>query len=133
MRDETEKNERMVVNFGHTIGHAIELLSKFKLQHGFCVGYGILAEAKISELKGLLHGVDRLYIEGLLRKFGVDSKPLHKFPIKKILDATRMDKKSRGGVPQYVLLKEIGSVYIDGGRYAHSVPDDLVINALKSA
>ena len=129
-RDETEQNERMIVNFGHTIGHAIELLSKFKLPHGFCVGYGILAEAKISELKGILPGVDRLYIEGLLRRFGVTSKPLYKFPVKKILETTRMDKKSRGGIPQYVLLKEIGSVYIDGGRYAHPVPDDLVEEAI---
>jgi len=132
MRDETERGERMVVNFGHTIGHAVELLSKFKLAHGYCVGLGMLAEAKISELKGILHGVDRLYIEGLLKKFGVTSKPLHKFPIKKILEATRMDKKSRGGVPQYVLLKEIGSVYTENGNYAHPVPDELVERSLKS-
>jgi 3-dehydroquinate synthase len=130
-RDETEKAERMVVNFGHTIGHAVELLSKFKLQHGFCVGYGMLAEAKISELMGVLPGADRLYIEGLLKKFGVTSKPLHKFPIKKILEATRMDKKSKGGVPQYVLLKEIGSVQIENGMYAHPVPDTTVEKAFK--
>jgi len=132
MRDETEKHERMVVNFGHTIGHAVELLSKFKLPHGYCVGLGILAEAKVSELKGILHGVDRLYIEGLLKKFGVTSKPLHKFPIKKILEATRMDKKSRAGVPQYVLLKEIGSVYVEDGKFAHPVVDDIVESAIQS-
>ena len=130
-RDETEKAERMIINFGHTIGHAIELLSKFKLPHGFCVGYGMLAEAKISELKGILPGADRLYIEGLLNKFGITSAPLHKFPIKKILEATRMDKKSRGGVPQYVLLKEVGAVYMDGGRYVHPVPDEIVEEAIR--
>ncbi|MCR4280731.1 MAG: 3-dehydroquinate synthase, partial [Candidatus Kaiserbacteria bacterium] len=48
-RDEKETNERRVVNFGHTIGHSIELLSGYRLPHGYAVGYGMLVEAKIAE------------------------------------------------------------------------------------
>lgn len=132
MRDETEQNERKVINFGHTIGHAVELLSKFKLMHGYCVGYGMLAEARIAEEMGILPTLDRVYLEGLMKQFGVDTKPLKKFPVAKILEATRADKKTVAGVPQYILLKEIGAVHTAADKYAHSVSDDIVSNVLKS-
>jgi 3-dehydroquinate synthase len=132
MRDETEQNERKIINFGHTIGHAIELLSKYKLLHGYCVGYGMLAEARISESMGILPPIDRVYLEGLMQRFGINAKPLKKFPIAKILEATRADKKTISGVPQYILLKEIGAVHTAEGKYAHPVADDVVAKVIKS-
>jgi 3-dehydroquinate synthase len=132
MRDETEQNERKVINFGHTVGHAVELLSKFKLMHGYCVGYGMLAEARIAESLGILPSLDRVYLEGLMKQFGIDAKPLKRFSITKILEATRADKKTLSGVPQYVLLKEIGAVHTTEGKYAHPVSDDVVARVLKA-
>ena len=120
-RDEKEMNERRVVNFGHTIGHAIELLSGYRLPHGYAVGYGMLVEAKISQLLNILPSKDCAEIENYLKYFGITSAPLRKFPVEKVIKATKSDKKVRGGLPYYVLLESIGSVYKKDGQFAHPV------------
>ena len=132
MADEEEKNERRVLNFGHTVGHAIEFLSGYKLPHGFAIGHGMLLEAKISELLGILPAKDFSVLEALLARFGAKRSTLKKYPVGKILQAAKGDKKTRRGVPHYVLLKTIGSVYTKGGQYAHPVPDRIVRKAYAS-
>ena len=132
MADEEEKNERRVLNFGHTVGHAIEFLSGYKLPHGFAIGHGMLLEAKISELLGILPAKDFATVEALLARFGAKRSTLKKYPVGKILQAAKGDKKTRRGVPHYVLLKTIGSVYTKGGQYAHPVPDRIVRKAYAS-
>ena len=129
-RDEREKNERKVVNFGHTIGHAVELLSGFKMPHGYAVGYGILVESKISELLGILSKSDFESVQSYLLSFGIQGGALKRFPIEKILDATKADKKSKGGVPHYVLLSSIGRVYRKAGQYASPVESAVIQKAL---
>ncbi len=131
--DEKETTgRRTVLNYGHTIGHAIELLSKFELPHGYCVGYGILAETKIAEILGVLTLEDRAYAENYLARFGITAEPLKRFSIAEIIDATKSDKKTRAGMPQYVLLKGIGSILVKDGQYAHPVEDRIVQQALEA-
>ncbi|MDO8521827.1 MAG: hypothetical protein Q7S08_00880, partial [bacterium] len=130
-RDVREGNERMVLNFGHTIGHAIELLSGYRLPHGFAVGYGILAEAKISELLGIFSSSDCAEVYKHLARLGITPKDFPSYSSEKILEATLADKKTRGGVPRYVLLETIGKVRVKDGQYAHPVPDEIVKKALK--
>lgn len=130
-RDVREGNERMVVNFGHTIGHAIELLSGYRLPHGFAVGYGILVEAKISELLGILSPADCAEVYRHLARFGIMPKDFPRHSPEEILEATLADKKVRGGVPRYVLLESIGKVQQKDGQYAHPVADEIVKKALK--
>ena len=132
MKDEEERNERRVLNFGHTVGHAIEFVSDYTLPHGFAVAYGILVEARISELLGILSAEDCLAVGAYLARFGIESSALKKYPIAKILRAINGDKKTRRGTPHYVLLKAIGSVYTKGGQYAHPVPEQIVRDAYKS-
>ncbi|MDP3965393.1 MAG: 3-dehydroquinate synthase [bacterium] len=129
-RDVREGNERMIVNFGHTIGHAIELLSGYRLPHGYAVGYGILAEAKISELLGILSSADCAEIYRHLAGLGITPKDFPRRSPEEILEATLADKKTRGGVPRYVLLETIGKVHQKDGQYAHPVEDDVVRKAL---
>lgn len=129
-RDEREQNERRVVNFGHTIGHTIELLSKFKIPHGFAVGYGMLVETEIARSLNLLPQKDFEMIRDYLTSLGITARPLSKFPASKILETTRGDKKSKGGMPHYVLVNGIGSVYTDKGQFAHAVSDAVVTTAL---
>lgn len=131
-RDAREGNERMVLNFGHTIGHAIELLSGFRLPHGYAVGYGILAEAKISELLGILSPADCAEVYKHLARLGIMPKDFPRYSPEKIVDATLADKKTRGGVPRYVLLEAIGRVHQKDGQYAHPVEDEIVKKALQS-
>ena len=129
-RDVREGNERMVLNFGHTIGHAIELLSGYRLPHGFAVGYGILAEAKISELLGILSSGGCAEVYRHLSRLGITTKDFPRYSPEQILEATLGDKKTRGGVTKYVLLETIGKVHQRDGQYAHPVPDDIVKKAL---
>lgn len=131
-RDEREEGERMVLNFGHTVGHAIELLSEFSIPHGFAVGYGMLVEARISELCGHLEERDRASIKALFARLGVDAKPLREFSFGDILEAMNADKKTRGGKPHFVLLERIGGVRVVDGAYAHAVPADIVASAWES-
>lgn len=130
-RDVREGGERMVLNFGHTIGHAIELLSGYRLPHGFAVGYGILAEAKISELLGILSPADCAEIYKHFARLGITPKDFPQHSPEKILEATLGDKKTRGGVPRYVLLESIGKVQVKEGKFAHPVADDVVTKALQ--
>ncbi|MDO8481479.1 MAG: 3-dehydroquinate synthase [bacterium] len=131
-RDEKESGERSVVNFGHTIGHSLELLSGFRLPHGYAVGYGILVEAKIAELMHILSTDECVFIQSYLKTFGITTAPLRKFSLPKILKATKGDKKVRGGKPRYVLLSSIGSVYKKDGQFAHPVPDPVVKKAFQA-
>ena len=130
-RDETETNERKVVNFGHTIGHSIELLSGFRLPHGYAVGYGMLVEAKIAELLKILSPEECAFLHSYLKTFGITNKPLLKFQAGQVIKASKSDKKVRAGKPYYVLLESIGRVHKKDGQFAHAVKDSVVKKAFQ--
>lgn len=132
MRDEREENERRILNFGHTIGHALELLSNYTLLHGHAVAYGILVESKISELLGILSAQDSKTVADYLAHFGITAEPIQKFSAADIIAATKDDKKVRAKSPHYVLLERIGDVYKKDGQYAHAVEDAVVERALEA-
>ena len=108
-RDETEKGERRKLNFGHTIGHAIEKTTG--CSHGEAVSVGMVMGAKLSERKGTLTRKDVERIEALLGYF--------KLPVKcegdgeAIMDAIRKDKKREGEGIHFVLLDGIGKARIE--------------------
>ena len=131
-RDEREENERRILNFGHTIGHAIELLSNYAMPHGFAVGHGILVETRISELLGILAKDECSKVHAYLERFGITAKGLKEFDVAAVIEATKGDKKVRGGSVYYVLLESIGSVYKKDGQYAHPVEDAVVQKAYES-
>ncbi len=66
--DEKEQGLRRILNFGHTLGHALEALSKYKITHGEGVALGMIAAARISEKMGYLESEETKRIEGLIRK-----------------------------------------------------------------
>jgi 3-dehydroquinate synthase len=130
-RDETEKGERALLNFGHTIGHALEKISNYKLLHGYAVAYGILVEATISHLLGFLDEQQLITIKNLMSKLDIYGKDLKKFNITQLLQATRNDKKVRLNNVHYTLLQKIGSAHISQKKYTHPVPDKIVKQAFK--
>jgi len=132
MRDEREENERRILNFGHTIGHALELLSSYTIPHGYGVAYGILAESRISELLGILSAEDRAAVADYLMRFGISAEPIKKFSPADIIAATKGDKKVREKLPHYVLLESIGSISTKDGQFAHPVEDAVVEKALEA-
>lgn len=128
-KDEKEFGMRMICNFGHTIGHALEKVSDYSMLHGYAVAYGILFESKISQLLGILDEKDYRIIQSLFEKFDIFGKDLRKYDIKKIIKATKRDKKSKAGKTRYILLKKIGRIYRTKDNYAHPVPDEIIKKA----
>lgn len=126
--DERENHHRAILNFGHTIGHALEALSDYRLLHGFAVGYGILVESKISQILGILPLKDYLKISQILMKLGMHPRKLKLFDIRKIIALTAVDKKSKGGKARYVLLKKIGAIH-----HEKNVTYEVPVNVIKQA
>jgi len=106
--DETEKGTRRILNFGHTIGHAAETLSAYRLTHGEAVAIGMAAEAKISAALGLLPPGDFIDLIEMLRRYGLPTDVPESIGIEKLITRTLRDKKVRQGGVEYTLLEKIG-------------------------
>jgi 3-dehydroquinate synthase len=103
-QDEEEKGERRKLNFGHTIGHAIEKV--YKLRHGEAVSLGMIAAARLSVSRGLLAAEVLGRLERLLGRLGL---PLGmKVDGSRLLDALRKDKKRESDSIHFVLLEDVG-------------------------
>ncbi len=123
-QDEREGSVRACLNFGHTIGHAVEKLSNYQMRHGEAVAIGMLAAAHISFRKGLLDGPAIERIRTLIRRFNLPIQADGLSP-QDIIELTLGDKKIRAGKRQWVLLDGIGKFTItddvDAGIIAESV------------
>jgi 3-dehydroquinate synthase len=124
--DPCEKNKRRILNYGHTIGHAVESASNYKLLHGQAVAIGIIA-ANIIEQKLSLGGKERL--AGLKKLFGrlnISLKIPKSITKRQILDIISRDKKAVQKWPRFVLLEETGKVLCRNGQFAHKVERKIV-------
>lgn len=113
-RDPKEKGERALLNFGHTIGHAIEKLSGFSLLHGECVSLGMVGAAYISSKYGSYGAEQLAELERTLTNFKLPIRvPIdRKFSPVDVLAATKLDKKMESGKIKFVLLEALGKAYI---------------------
>jgi 3-dehydroquinate synthase len=110
-RDERESGLRMILNFGHTVGHAIEQATRYKaLLHGEAVGWGMIAASYLARRRGTLSQQQFERIERLVYFYG-DLPPL-KLRAGKLLAATASDKKNVGGVRRFVLPSGIGAASV---------------------
>lgn len=123
-RDPTEQGERALLNFGHTIGHAIEKTKNFELYHGECVALGAVAAAFISWKRELLSMEEYYEIRDMFVPFylpisveGIDPQ--------EILRLTKSDKKMESGKIKFVLLKKIGKAVLD-----NTVTDEEILAAI---
>jgi len=121
--DEKEAGVRSYLNYGHTIGHAVEMASGYKLLHGEAVSVGIVAVAYLAEKLGLRPQAERQ--EALLRRLGLPVR-CPGLDLEAILGYLRYDKKSRKGVPRFILTPELGKVEI----YT-AVPEKLIREVLR--
>ena len=110
-KDPTEQGERALLNFGHTIGHAIEKLCNFSLYHGECVGLGVLAASYLSMMHGDITANELNNIRECLVSFGFDTNISGLIP-QEVLNATKSDKKMVGNQVKFILLENIGKAYI---------------------
>ncbi len=112
-RDPKEQGERALLNFGHTIGHAIEKLSDFSLCHGECVALGMVSAGYISCLKGTVSQEQLEELKTILQSCGLPTS-LEGFSHspEEILAATKLDKKMESGKIKFILLNALGESYI---------------------
>ena len=127
-KDEHDRTgERALLNFGHTIGHAIERAGNYrKFLHGEAVSLGIVAACAISVKRAGLRPNQRDAIVDLLRGFGLPTRLPSKFPRKRIFDAVKFDKKFEGGKVRFVVIPRIGTA-----RIANDVTLDDIHEAVK--
>jgi 3-dehydroquinate synthase len=113
-KDERDRTgHRALLNFGHTIGHAIERAGKYRrFLHGEAVSLGIVAASAISVKRAGLPADQCAAIVDLLERFGLPTRLPPKFPRKKILDAVNFDKKFESGNVRFVVTPRVGTARI---------------------
>ncbi len=124
-KDPTEKGDRALLNFGHTIGHAIEKYKNFELFHGECVALGCVAAAFISWKKQMLSMEEYYEIRDMFVPFGL---PISVTDIDEdeVIRLLHSDKKADGNTIKFILLKKVGKAVID-----KNVTDEEIKEALK--
>lgn len=110
--DPTEQNERATLNFGHTLGHAIEKLKNFTMLHGHCVAVGALAAMNICKERGLVNQDEINAYRALMEYFSIPTSVSGLDP-EEVIAATKNDKKMEAGVIKFILLDRVGHAYID--------------------
>lgn len=124
-KDPTEQGERALLNFGHTIGHAIEKYKKFELMHGECVALGSVAAAFLSWKRNLLTEEEYYEIRDMFVPFNLPIS-IEDIDPEEIVRLTKSDKKMEAGQIKFVLLKRIGKSMID-----RTVTDAEILAAVK--
>lgn len=119
--DEREGGLRRILNFGHTVGHAVEAESGFAVSHGEAVAMGMVCAAALSERLGHLGADHRESLVDVLRRVGLPVRIPAALPVPGILERLRRDKKKVGATVHFVLLKGPGRPFIDG-----AVPEEMV-------
>lgn len=109
-RDEFDNGDRQKLNFGHTLGHAVEKATDFKIPHGQAVGIGMVLITRWAEEKGLTKKGCANRIQNLLEKLGMPYEI--DVDIKSLWQITSNDKKKRGKKLTLVLIKDIGESYL---------------------
>lgn len=110
-KDERDFNLRQILNYGHTLGHALETVSSYKVRHGEAVAIGMVAAARISNMKGFLDSIEVQRIRELIARAGLPVKNPG-YRIEKLVEAMRHDKKVSQGRIRFVLPRAIGEVFV---------------------
>jgi 3-dehydroquinate synthase len=110
-KDEREGGLRMILNLGHTLGHAIEQVTRYKaLLHGEAVGWGMVAALYLARQRGMISSRQAERMESLIYLYG--PLPPLKVRAAKLVAATGADKKNVGGVRRFVLPLGIGEARV---------------------
>jgi 3-dehydroquinate synthase len=123
--DEREGGERRILNFGHTIGHALESATSYRrFLHGEAVGWGMVAAVIIGREMKITNNATAERIISLVRAYG--QLPVVNVTGKRIMNLLQSDKKTMGGVPHFVLATKLGSVEV-----VNNVPESVILSAVR--
>jgi len=129
--DPQEQNKRRILNYGHTIGHAVEAASDYDLLHGEAVAVGIVAAGLIEAELGLAEPGRLERVQGILERLGVPVRLPPQIAEEKVLGLLKHDKKAVGQWPRFVLIARLGEVHSENGQYAVDVTREIVEKTLK--
>ncbi|MCD6387771.1 MAG: 3-dehydroquinate synthase [Desulfobulbaceae bacterium] len=124
-RDEKEADLRRILNFGHTIGHAVEAASNYKLAHGMAVAIGMVAASGIALRKKIFADNEDKKVLELIRSYGLPVTVPAELDRTRIKEYLKTDKKAVAGKPFFVLPERIGSVVI-----TDDVPEEFIDEVL---
>ena len=124
-KDPAEKGDRALLNFGHTIGHAIEKAKHFEMLHGECIALGMVAAAFISWKRESISMEEYYEVRDMFVPFHLPIS-IDDIDPEEILTLTKSDKKMDGGQIKFVLLKKVGKAYVD-----RTVTDEEILQAVK--
>ena len=124
-KDPTEKGERALLNFGHTIGHAIEKAMHFEMLHGECISLGMVAAAYISWKHNWLSMEEYYEVRDMFVPFNLPIS-IDSIEPEEIVRLTKSDKKMEAGQIKFVLLKKVGKAVID-----RNVTEDDILGAVR--
>jgi 3-dehydroquinate synthase len=125
-QDEHEAGVRKVLNFGHTIGHAIELCSGFSLLHGEAIAMGMVYESALAERLGIARAGTSGRVRAAVLAAGLPCTRPTSISVDAILEAARGDKKTRAGKVEYSLPLAIGAMAAADRGWSMAVSDGAV-------
>ena len=128
--DPREQNLRRILNYGHTIGHAVESASGFELLHGEAVAIGIIGAGLIEIEMELAQPGKLERIRSILEKLDVPVRLPLNLAEENLIDLIKRDKKAINKWPRFVLISRIGEAYREDGQYAVEVAPELVTRVL---
>lgn len=108
--DEREAGRRAVLNFGHTVAHALEAVSGYRLRHGRALAVGLVAESRLAEAATGFAPSAGARVEALLHGLGLSTALSLRLDVDSVVRATRRDKKARAGVARYALPCRLGGM-----------------------
>lgn len=127
--DTREGGLRQILNFGHTIAHAIEKVQRYDMLHGDAVAMGMIAEARLAEASGLAGTGLARSVRDAVQRAGLPVALPAGIDTEAVVAETHGDKKARGGAARYALPRAIGEMEPAEGRWAVPV-DDAVVRAV---
>jgi 3-dehydroquinate synthase len=131
--DVAERGRRQVLNFGHTVGHAVEARSGYGLLHGEAVAIGMAVEARLAETVGVAEPGTRAQLLDLLARFDLPTVLPPTLDAADLLEAMRHDKKARAGALRFALPKTLGVMAQSAdGEWTVEIGSDEILAALKA-
>ncbi len=124
--DPFEKGRRTILNLGHTFAYAIELVSEQEISHGKAVAMGLVAAANLSARQGYCDSALQSRIEGALQAAALPIRIPSTMKPEQLLQAMKADKKKKGGRLRFVLLRDIGDVFV-----TDAVPPAAVLETMR--
>jgi 3-dehydroquinate synthase len=128
--DEREAGRRRILNFGHTIGHAVEEASSYSLLHGEAVAIGMVLESRLAEKAGIAEPGTAVRIQEAVVAAGLPIRVPAGIAIERVIARMSFDKKARSGHVEFALPRRIGAMYEKEGHWSVAVDEALVKEVL---